>query len=334
MNSFQMTTKVNGIVTSTVTLKIKNSQFGLCCRWGHSCFTNTPVLSFKCCKKVFGRIESNSGLLCCKVIIIYLGNFHPMKTLPDCWWYSWAQYNAFGPLVCFWTDFTNIAVMVTDKLRNLTLKNRSTHCTLVSDRGPLGLLLLIVFISLQQRWRGYCNWESEWVGARVDYSFEIANHFQTSHVSCGWWEEESYWFSRRGSVINLIGRWHSENYYTITQYLSFFYFLNKAHYRCSRQVWRRSYWKKWHILPRSGPAPWRIWPKNNNTWRGPRVLHPYKVSSKSIKRFWRRTDGRLWTDGLRTMTIGHLRLRLRWAKKQLAESNKQIAISTKLLVKS
>ena len=109
-------------------------------------------------------------------------------------------------------------------------------------------------------------------------------------------------------------------------------------YRCSRQVWRRSSLKKGTpcdiLLHRSGPAPWRIWPRNNNTCRGPWVLHPYKVSSKSIKRFWRRTDGRLRTDGWRAMTIGHLSLRLRWAKKQLPESNKQIAISTKLLVKS
>ena len=102
--------------------------------------------------------------------------------------------------------------------------------------------------------------------------------------------------------------------------LVIFYFLNKAHYRCSRQVWRRSSLKKGTpcdiFLHRSGPAPWRIWPKNNNTCRGPWVLHLYKVSSKSIKRFWRRTDGRLRTDGWRAMTIGHLSLRLRWAKKQ------------------
>ena len=52
--------------------------------------------------------------------------------------------------------------------------------------------------------------------------------------------------------------------------------------------------------PRPGSALRRIWPKNNNTCKGPWVLHPYQVSSKSIKQFWRRswkceslrTDGR------------------------------------------
>ena len=110
----------------------------------------------------------------------------------------------------------------------------------MSDRGSLGLLLLIVFSPLQQRWRGNSNWVSGWVGARVDYSFEIANHFQTSHVSCRWWGEESYWFSLRGSVINLIGRWHSGNYYTITQYLSFFIHIIAVAVRSEEEVlWRR-----------------------------------------------------------------------------------------------
>ena len=83
--------------------------------------------------------------------------------------------------------------------------------------------------------------------------------------------------------------------------------------RCSLPVWRRSFLKKGTprdlFLPRPGSAPGRIWPKNNNTCKGPWVLHPYQVSSKSIKRFWRRswkceslrtttTDG--WTDGRTT----------------------------------
>ena len=94
---------------------------------------------------------------------------------------------------------------------------------------------------------------------------------------------------------------------------------------CSLPVWRRSSLKKgtpcdlsW---PRPGSAPGRILPKNNNTCKGPWVLHPYRVSSKSIKRFWRRSrkcekftnDGRT-TDGLCAMTIAHSSLRLRWAK--------------------
>ena len=77
--------------------------------------------------------------------------------------------------------------------------------------------------------------------------------------------------------------------------------------------------------PRPGSSPGGIWPKNNNTCKGPWVLHPYQDSSKSIQRFWRRspkcekfTDGRT-TDGRRTdgrcaMTIAHSSLWLRWAK--------------------
>ena len=41
------------------------------------------------------------------------------------------------------------------------------------------------------------------------------------------------------------------------------------------------------FLPRPGSVPGRIWSKNNNTCKGPWILHPYQVSSKSIKRFWK-----------------------------------------------
>ena len=105
--------------------------------------------------------------------------------------------------------------------------------------------------------------------------------------------------------------------------------------RCSLQVWRRSFLKKgtpWPILPRPGFAPGRIWLNNNNTCKGPWLLHTYQVSSKPIKRIWRRsrkyekftdgrtdgqtygqTDGRT-DDGRCAMTIAHSRFRLRWAK--------------------
>ena len=58
--------------------------------------------------------------------------------------------NRMHPLILNWnlaivavlTDFTNMAVMLSDLLRNLTF-NRSAHCTHVSDQCPLGLLFKI-----------------------------------------------------------------------------------------------------------------------------------------------------------------------------------------------
>ena len=92
--------------------------------------------------------------------------------------------------------------------------------------------------------------------------------------------------------------------------------------RCSLQVWRRSLLKKETLMTYFG-SPWihpLIWRKHNNTCKGPWVLHPYQISSKSIQQFWRRSrkcekftdDGR--TDGRCAMTIPHSSLRLRWAK--------------------
>ena len=98
---------------------------------------------------------------------------------------------------------------------------------------------------------------------------------------------------------------------------------------CSLPVWRRRFLKKGTprdlFLSRPGSAPGRIWPKNNNTCKGPWVLHTYQVSSKSIKQFWRRSwkceslqtddDGRT-DDGRCAMTIAHSSLWLRWAKNE------------------
>ena len=89
---------------------------------------------------------------------------------------------------------------------------------------------------------------------------------------------------------------------------------------CSLPVWRRSSLKKGTPGYLIWPRPGRIWPKNNNTCKGPWVLHPYQVSSKSIKRFWRSwkcklSNGRQTTDvGQRVITIGHWSLRLLCSK--------------------
>ena len=99
------------------------------------------------------------------------------------------------------------------------------------------------------------------------------------------------------------------------------------HFSGLKKIW--SSLKKetpWSNLARPGSAPGQIWPKNNNTCKGPWVLHSYQVSSKSIKRFWRRslkcklsngrrTDGQTTDDGQRVITIGHWSLRLLCPKK-------------------
>ena len=120
--------------------------------------------------------------------------------------------------------------------------------------------------------------------------------------------------------------------------------------RCSLPVWRRSFLKKGTprdlFWPRPGSAPGGIWPKNNNTCKGPWVLHPYQVSSKSIQWFWRRsrkceslrttddgrtTDGRT-DDGRCAMTIAHSSLRLRWAKNPTHTHKQTNKIHSKLYV--
>ena len=39
-----------------------------------------------------------------------------------------------------------------------------------------------------------------WTRFRLQF---LPNHFQTSHVSCGWWEEEPYWFGFTGSKVKV-----------------------------------------------------------------------------------------------------------------------------------
>ena len=115
---------------------------------------------------------------------------------------------------------------------------------------------------------------------------------------------------------------------------------------CGLLVSRRSSLKKGTpsdlFWPRPGSAPGRIWPKNNNTCKGPWVLDPCQVSSKSIKRFWRcrkcekftpdrRTpgDGRT-DDGQCAMTIAHSSLRLRWAKSPINNDSLRVHRSVRL----
>ena len=99
--------------------------------------------------------------------------------------------------------------------------------------------------------------------------------------------------------------------------------LDAVAFRSEEEVsWRRR--PPWPFLPRPGSAPWWIWSKNNNICKGPWFLYPYQVSSKSIKRLWRRswkfgkfTDVRTTDDGRCAMTIAHSSLRFKWAQTHL-----------------
>ena len=64
-----------------------------------------------------------------------------------------------------------------------------------------------------------------WARYRLQF---LPNHFQTSHVSCSWWEEAPYWFSVMGSKVKV--RFSS---------LSLEYCGHKIDYRFYTPVFRR-----------------------------------------------------------------------------------------------
>ena len=47
-------------------------------------------------------------------------------------------------------------------------------------------------------------WHSVYKTLWTRYGLQfLPNHFQISHVSCGWWEEEPYWFGVTGSKVKV-----------------------------------------------------------------------------------------------------------------------------------
>ena len=78
------------------------------------------------------------------------------------------------------------------------------------------IVTFVWFLSWQQRWRGYSNaavhvWLGEWVRASTTlclvgtiHTTVFADHRQTLHVSCIWWEEKSYRFWVTGSKVKVI----------------------------------------------------------------------------------------------------------------------------------
>ena len=83
-------------------------------------------------------------------------------------------------------------------------------------------------------------------------------------------------------------------------------------------LWRRG--PPWPNLAPPWIRPWADLSKNNNTCKGPRVLHPYQVSSsgfgEEVENVNCLTDDRRTTDaGQRVITIGHWSLWLLCPKK-------------------
>ena len=62
-------------------------------------------------------------------------------------------------------------------------------CTLLMMRGGTLLILGLGVKGQGQLWHSV--YKTLWARYRLQF---LPNHFQHSHASCGWWEEEPYWF--------------------------------------------------------------------------------------------------------------------------------------------
>ena len=71
-------------------------------------------------------------------------------------------------------------------------------CKLWMMRGGTLLILGHGVKGQGQLW--HYEFKTLWAGYRLQF---LPYHFQTSHVSCGWWEVEPYWFSVTGSKVNV-----------------------------------------------------------------------------------------------------------------------------------
>ena len=71
-------------------------------------------------------------------------------------------------------------------------------CRLWMIRGGTLLILGHRFKGQGQLWHSV--YKTLWTQYRLQF---MSNHFQTSHVDCGWWEEEPYWFWVTGSKVKV-----------------------------------------------------------------------------------------------------------------------------------
>ena len=71
-------------------------------------------------------------------------------------------------------------------------------CKMWMMRGETQLILGHGFKDQGQLWHSV--YKTSWTRYILHY---LSNHFQTSHVSCGWWVEEPYWFWVKVNFGNL-----------------------------------------------------------------------------------------------------------------------------------
>ena len=102
--------------------------FGTCI-----CSNVETILSLTC--HVYGPFEFRKSLDTILLVVLQIGM---QQQQTECILVSWTKISGFFAVR---TTFTNVAVMLSDLLRNLTLIKRSVYYTQVTDQCPFGLLL-------------------------------------------------------------------------------------------------------------------------------------------------------------------------------------------------
>ena len=116
------------------------------------------------------------------------------------WTRGWGSVYVDPSCFTLWTRYRIATTVFAQSLSNFT-------CTLFMMRGGTLLILVHGVKGHGQLWHSI--YKTLWARYRLQL---LPNHFQTSHASCGWWEEEPYWFSVTGSKVNTGSQgqlWHS-----------------------------------------------------------------------------------------------------------------------------
>ena len=112
-----------------------------------------------------------------------------------------------GPFVCGWVSEwvracmrLSVALYLVDMIASKVFVKSISNFTwnLRMMRG--GTLLILGHRVKGQGQLWHSVYKTLWTGYRQQL---LQKHFQTSHVSCGWWEEEPYWFWVTGSKVKV-----------------------------------------------------------------------------------------------------------------------------------